>query len=247
MKINQLFLCILLFISALTNAQDISTKTFDGNINGKIPITLTLTFDKGTVFGNVVYKKKGIPITIIGYQTENTLFCHELMPDGQVTGIYSATIKGDKITGIWNAVNSKARDLTLSLNKVKEQVIPRKILKSVTGTYRYSFGEEGGAGEMLVQQMGADRIAISFSNVTAAPAYNIAEIGKTVLKYTNNKAIYSNNEYGKCKFIITFLENGARVDFVENAYECGFGHNASTEGNYIRINSSIPKWEDPDN
>lgn len=235
---------ITLLISTLSFSQTITQKTFDGHINGKIPIILTLNLDGGTVLGNVVYKKKGIPISVIGSQSKNTLFFHELMPDGQVTGIYSAELKGDKITGTWNAIKPNAKDLSLALSKTQEQSIPRKVLKSVTGTYRYSFGEDGGAGEMLVQQIGNDKIAISFNNVTAAPAYNLASIEKTVLKYANNQAIYSNQEYGKCKFKITFLENGARVDFMEDAYDCGFGHNASTEGNYIRVNSSVPKFEE---
>jgi hypothetical protein len=243
MKIIQTFL-LLLFISTITKAQNLTQKIFDGNINGKIPITLTLTFDGGTVFGNVIYKKKGIPISVIGYQSKNTIFMHELMPDGQTTGIYSAELNGDKITGNWNAIKINAKDLPLSLTKTKEQNIPRKVLKSVTGTYKYSFGEEGGAGEMLVQQIGNNKIAISFNNVTSAPAYNMAVVGKTILKYANNQVIYSNQEFGKCKFKITFLENGARVDFIEDSYDCGFGHNASTEGNYIRVNSSIPKFEE---
>jgi hypothetical protein len=241
---KKILVFIFLLISTLSFSQTITQKTFDGNINGKIPITLTLNFDGGTVFGNVVYKKKGIPISVIGYQSKNTLFLHELMPDGQATGIYSAEMKGDKITGTWNAIKANAKDLSLSLSKTQEQNIPRKSLKSVTGTYRYSFGEDGGAGEMLVQQIGNDKVAISFNNVTSAPAYNMASIGRTVLKYTNNQAIYSNQEFGKCKFKITFLENGARVDFMEDAYDCGFGHNASTEGNYIRVNSSLPKFEE---
>ncbi len=235
---------IFLLISTFSFSQTITQKTFDGNINGKIPIILTLNFDGGTVFGNVVYKKKGIPISVIGYQSKNTLFIHELMPDGQATGIYSAELKGDKITGTWNAIKVNAKDLSLSLSKTQEQSLPRKSLKSVTGTYKYSFGDDGGSGEMLVQQIGNDKIAISFNNVTAAPAYNMATVEKTILKYANNQAIYSKQEYGKCKFKITFLENGARVNFMEDAYDCGFGHNASTEGNYIRVNSSLPKFEE---
>lgn len=241
---KKILILIFLLISTLSFSQTITQKNFDGNINGKIPISLTLNFDGGTVFGNVIYKKKGIPISVIGSQSKNTLFFHELMPDGQVTGIYSAELKGDKITGTWNAIKANAKDLSLSLSKTQEQSLPRKTLKSVTGTYKYSFGDDGGAGEMLVQQIGSDKVAISFNNVTSAPAYNMATIDKTVIKYTNNQAIYSNQEYGKCKFKITFLENGARVDFMENAYDCGFGHNASTEGNYIRVNSSVPKFEE---
>lgn len=234
---------ILLF-STLSFSQTITQKTFDGNINGKIPIILTLNFDGGTVFGNVVYKKKGIPISVIGEQSDGSLYFHELMPDGQITGKYLVKLNANKLTGKWFGVKLNAKDFPLSLIKTQEQSIPQKSLKSVTGTYKYSFGEDGGEGEMLVQQIGNDKIAISFNNVTAAPAYNMATIEKTVLKYANSQAIFSNQEYGKCKFKIRFLENGARVNFMDDAYDCGFGHNASTEGNYIRVNSSVPKFDE---
>jgi hypothetical protein len=222
---------ILLF-STLSFSQTITQKTFDGNINGKIPILLTLNFDGGTVFGNVVYKKKGIPISVIGEQSDGSLYFHELMPDGQITGKYLVKLNANKLTGKWFGVKLNAKDFPMSLIKTQEQSIPQKSLKSVTG------------GEMLVQQIGNDKIAISFNNVTAAPAYNMATIEKTVLKYANSQAIFSNQEYGKCKFKIRFLENGARVNFMEDAYDCGFGHNASTEGNYIRVNSSVPKFDE---
>ena len=242
MKNRAILIFIFLSISILSNAQMLPQKVFEGTINGKIPIILTLNFNGNTVYGNVVYKKKGIPISVIGSLTENTLFLHELMPDGNVTGNYSADLKGNKIIGIWSAIKRDAKELPLSLFKIKEQNIPKKKVTDVTGTYCYAFGEDGGSGNLWVQQIGKDKVAISFDNITSAPAYNMAEVDKTILKLVNNQAVYSNKEYGKCKFIITFLENGARVNFADDSYDCGFGHNASTEGSYMRVNSKKPEF-----
>ena len=241
---NRNFLTIIcLLISILSNAQMLTQKVFEGTINGKIPIILTLNFNGNTVYGNVVYKKKGIPISVIGSLTENTLFLHELMPDGNVTGNYSADLKGNKIIGIWSAIKRDAKELSLSLSKTKEQNIPKKNITDVTGAYHYVFGEDGGSGNLLVQQIGKDKVAISFDNVTSAPAFNMATVEKTVLKLVNNQAVYSNKENGKCKFIITFLENAVRVDYVDESYDCGFGSNATTQGSYIKLNGNKPKFD----
>jgi hypothetical protein len=241
------YLLILLLISTLAQSQTFNQKIFDGSINGKIPIILTLNFSGQAVYGNVIYKKKGIPISVVGRISENSLFLYELMPNGDVTGIYSAVLKQDKITGTWSAAKRDAKGLSLSLIKTKEQNTSRKALKDVTGSYKYSFGEEGGSGNLQVQQIGNNKVAIGFENVTAAPGYNLAYIDKTILKLINNQATYENNEFGKCKFIITFLENSAVVDYSENSFDCGFGHNAYVSGSYMKVSSQKPKFENLEN
>jgi hypothetical protein len=236
------FTAILLIISTLAYSQNLSQKTFEGAIYGKIQIILTLNFDGNTIFGNVVYKKKGLPISVIGSVNGATYFLNELMPDGSVTGVYSATAKGDNLSGTWFPAKANGKELPLEMKKTEERSIPKKSIFDVTGTYSYQFGKEDANGELKVQQIGKDKIAISFLCITSPPAYNQAILNKTILKLVENKAIYSSTEYGKCKFAITFLENGAEVNYIEDSYDCGFGHNASTAGNYFKTNSSLPKF-----
>gem|GEM_PF-4399794 len=179
-----------LFIQLITItgfAQKLTQRVYEGQINGKIPIVLTLTNDGNVVYGHVVYVKKGVPIAVIGAQTSGQLFLNELMADGKVTGGYSATIKGDKITGMWFGAKRDAKELTLSLAKTQEKMVAKKTIKDVTGSYSYSFGA-GGAGNLRVQQLTPDQIAVSFMNVGSAPAYNQAVINKTVLKLIDNRA-----------------------------------------------------------
>jgi hypothetical protein len=229
------YLSILLLISTLAQSQSINQKVFEGSINGKIPIILTLNFSGQTVYGNVIYKKKGIPISVVGGISDNDLFLYEFMPNGDVTGIYSGILKQDKVTGRWSIPKRDSRGLALSLTKIKEQNVLKKAPKDVTGSYKYSLGKEGAVGNLDVQQIGNNKVAISFENVTAPPGYNLAYINKTVLKLMDNQ------------FSITFLENSAVVDYAENSNDCGFGHNAYVSGSYIKVSSQKPKFETLEN
>lgn len=238
-----LLLCSCLFSVSLS-AQSLTQRTYEGNLNAKIPIVLTVTPDGEAVFGTVVYKKKGVPITVVGSLVEGNLFLHELMPDGTVTGIYSLEPKGKDWAGTWTAPKRNAKELAVVLKETAKIPTPTKPLPNLTGTYAYSFGEEGGSGSLKVVQINPTKITISVDAVTGAPAYNMATIGKTTLTLKGNKAVYKNEEFGACKLLFTFGENTVRVDYLDGAYECGFGHNASASGSYVRINASNPTFEE---
>ena len=48
----------ILIISTLTFSQNLTQKVFEGTLNKKIPVIITLTFDNDVVFGSVIYKKR---------------------------------------------------------------------------------------------------------------------------------------------------------------------------------------------
>ena len=240
------FLVLLSFglLASSLSAQPLTKRTYEGTINAKIPIVLTLTQDGESIFGTVVYKKKGIPITIVGSLTEGNLFLHELMHNGEVTGLFSLEPKGNGWVGTWSAPKRDAQDLTVALKQTATTSVPRKPLPDLTGTYYYAFGKEGGSGELKVVQVNPTKITIAVSAVTGGPSYNMATIEKTTLSLKGNKAVYQNEDFGKCKLLLTFGENTVQVDYLDGAYECGFGHNASAAGSYIRINASKPTFEE---
>ncbi|MPR34958.1 hypothetical protein [Salmonirosea aquatica] len=232
-----------LFTSSLL-AQSLTQRTYEGTINTKIPIILTLTQDGEALFGTVVYKKKGIPITVVGSLTAGNLFLHELMRNGEVTGLYSLEPKGTGWTGTWSAPQRDAKDFTVALKETAKTSVPAKLLPNLTGTYYYAFGKEEGSGELKVVQASPTKITIAVSAVTGGPAYNIATLEKTTLALKSNKAVYENDDFGKCKLLFTFGENTVRVDYLDGAYDCGFGHNASAAGSYVRINARKPEFEE---
>jgi hypothetical protein len=235
------FLCI--FLSSNSLAQNRTQKIFEGTINTTILVQLSLTQSGSAVFGNVVYKKKGIPITVAGTFSDNTYFLHELMPDGTVTGLYSAEAKGNSVTGIWSSPRPNAKELKLSLTQTGTSEIPIKPLGTLTGTYNYSFGKDGGTGQLQIVQNNPGSIIIAFDCVNGPPAYNMALINKTTLKLNGNQALYETKEYGNCKIRLVFDANIVQVDYLGEAYDCGFGNAASVVGNYIKTNSSKPVFE----
>ena len=229
------FIAVLLYLCLhQTLAQELNQRIFTGTINGKIPIKLTLTTDGSVAFGQVIYTKKNLPITIVGSVENGNLFLNELLPDGQVTGLYSAVLKDSTIKGTWMSPAVDAKTLMLDLVQNEQKQVSRSVLKSVTGNYVYSFGKNGSVGNMRVVQNKPDQITVRFDNMTSAPARNQAVVSKTVLKLIKNQAVYSSSEFGACKFTITFIENSARVNYTDEAYQCGFGNAATVTGNYIK-------------
>ncbi len=239
-RIHSLSLLFAFFICLNLSAQTLTKRAYEGTISHSIPIAITLTQDGHSVFGTVVYKKKGTPITLVGKVEEGTLFLHELTRDGSVTGIYSLSPKGTGWTGSWNAPGSSARERTITLKEISKATIPVPKLANVTGTYAYSFGNEAGSGELLVQQLNPGKIIVAVNAVTGGPAYNIATIEKHTLALRGNRAIYENHDFGTCKIQFTFSAGAVQLDYLDGAYGCGFGHNATAAGNYIRTSTGKP-------
>jgi hypothetical protein len=221
-------------------AQTLTKRTYEGTVSTTIPITLTLTQDGQSVFGTVIYKKKGTPISVVGKVEEGNMFLHELLKDGTVTGIYSLDLRGTGWTGIWNAPSPNGREREVSLRETSRATIPVPKIPDVTGTYAYSFGKEDASGEMLVAQVGPGKIMIAVSAVTGGPSYNIATIEKTTIPLRGNRAIYENREFGTCKIQFTFGAGVVQADYLDGSYGCGFGYNASAIGNYIRTKVGKP-------
>ncbi|MBU1819974.1 MAG: hypothetical protein KKG00_00480 [Bacteroidetes bacterium] len=222
------------------SAQTLTKRTYEGTISHTIPITITLTQDGQSISGTVVYKKKGVPIAVVGKVEEGNLFLHELLKDGSVTGIYSLSPKGTGWAGSWTAPGPYAKDREITLKESSKATVPVSKLANVTGTYAYSFGKEAGSGEVLVQQVSPGKITVAVNAVTGGPAYNIATIEKTTLTLRGNRAVYETHDFGTCKIQFTFGTGTVQVDYLDGAYGCGFGHNASAVGNYIRTSTGKP-------
>lgn len=85
------YLLLIFLLTACSNhdARQVTQIVYEGNIDGTIPIVLTTTQDGESAFGNVVYKSKGTPTTIMGGVSAKSARFQEIMGDGSVTGIYS--------------------------------------------------------------------------------------------------------------------------------------------------------------
>lgn len=216
-------------------------ETYDGTINNRILITLSLTIDGNLAYGKLTYKKVGQPIKIIGTIDQENFLLHEFGEKAEITGLFYGTKKGNEINGSWSSPNGK--EMKFSVKKSANSAIDKPELKTVTGSYAYSFGKDGATGSLYVQQVNKEKIVLEMQSIKGTPSYNQAIIEKTSLKLVKNEAIYENTEYGKCKLKISFCEDGANIIYLDNAYDCGFGNGASVVGNYIKYENKAPKFE----
>jgi hypothetical protein len=233
-------LVVLLLIGGFSFAQKkLSQHTYEGLIN-KFPISLSLTFDANLVYGTLVYKRVGQPIKVIGSLEGDEFSLHEFGEKTEITGLYYGTKKGDEISGTWSSPNGK--EMKFSVKKTASIEIEKLELRSVSGSYAYSFGKDGGTGNMYVQQLAKDKIVLEIQAVKGPPSYNQAFIEKTSLKLVRNEAIYENNKFGKCLIKLSFFEGGANIIYLNEAYDCGFGNGASVVGKYFKFDSKAPKF-----
>lgn len=231
------FLLIEVFCFAQTK---LSQKTYEGLIN-KFPISLSLTFDANLVYGTLIYKRVGQPIKVIGSLESDKFSLYEFGEKTEITGFYFGTKKGDEISGTWSSPNGK--EMKFSVIKTASIEIEKPELKSVTGSYAYSFGKDGETGNMYVQQVEKDKIILEIQAVKGPPSYSQAIIEKTSLKLVRNEAIYENNEFGKCLLKLSFFEGGANIIYLNDAYDCGFGNAVSVVGKYFKFDIKAPKFE----
>jgi len=143
-------LVVFLLIEGFSFAQKkLSQQTYEGLIN-KFPISLSLTFDANLVYGTLVYKRIGQPIKVIGSLEGDEFSLHEFGEKTEITGLYYGIKKGDEINGTWSSPNGK--EMKFSVKKTASIEIEKLELKSVSGSYAYSFGKDGGTGNMYVKQ-----------------------------------------------------------------------------------------------
>ncbi len=216
-------------------------QTYEGLINNKIPVNLSLTFDANLIYGTLTYKRVGQPIKIIGTIENDNVLLHEFADKADITGIYYGTKKGDEISGSWSSPSGK--EMNFSIKKTEATQVEKPETKSVTGSYAYSFGKDGGSGNMYVRQTDKDKIIVEIQAVKGLPSYNQAVIAKNTLKLVRNEAIYESKEFGKCLLKISFFEGGANIIYLDGGYECGFGNGASVVGNYLKFDSKAPKFD----
>jgi hypothetical protein len=233
-------LVVFLLIEGFSFAQKkLSQQTYEGLIN-KFPISLSLTFDANLVYGTLVYKRIGQPIKVIGSLEGDEFSLHEFGEKTEITGLYYGIKKGDEINGTWSSPNGK--EMKFSVKKTASIEIEKLELKSISGSYAYSFGKDGGTGNMYVQQLSKDKIVLEIQAVKGPPSFNQAIIEKKSLKLVRNEAIYENSKFGKCLIKLSFFEGGANIIYLNEAYDCGFGNAASVVGKYFKFDSKAPKF-----
>ncbi len=220
-----------------TDAESGWASTYQGRLDGKIEASLVLHGLGDVVRGTITYKKSGKPIMVLGHMnTDGTFFLRELQPDGNITGVMSGTEKSKKLTGTWYAPGTdKELGLDMDVLTVQEEgsVTWPYPAKSIAGEYRYHYGKEGPSGSLGVEQAGS-KVKVAFDCNHGAPGYNMAMVEETEIALNGNEARYKMPEMD-CEFRIQFFDGFAMVGYVDEQYDCGFGHNASIEGEFVKV------------
>lgn len=226
-------------------------KTWQGTINGKIPVFLWFTISKADsmVFGELIYTNTKLrePIYVVGH-LDTALTLGEYSRDGKSTGYWVGKIAAGKIKGTWSSMKSDKEipfELSSTDTTVNTEVADFTNTGNIDGTYNYSHPCEA-SGEVNIKRLGKDKLIFNVSCVTCAPAYNIAELNDDTVLIKNNTATYtSRDETGICSFTIRFYKQFLTIGYdCDTCSQCGFGLNAYVGGIFIKTSSKPTMGQD---
>lgn len=132
--------------TTISNISDF-TKSFEGTINGKFGIIMTLTKNAKSLSGTYSYKSKGIPIKVSGnLDDKGNLTINEFNDNGSMTGVFKGQLSGINIIGNWEKPDgSKIMSFSISESVDKEISIAtnqsqsdskQEILNNLVGEYK---------------------------------------------------------------------------------------------------------------
>ncbi len=126
------------------------TKSFEGTINGKYGIIMTLTKNANNLNGTYTYKSQGTPIKISGTTDDNgNLTINEFNDKGNMTGIFKGQLSGNNIIGQWTKPDgSKTMPFSISESTNGESTIAKTetsiTSNKATCSKKESKNEDGG-------------------------------------------------------------------------------------------------------
>lgn len=220
---------------------------YRGTLNGKIPVAVWLrVIDADSIVeGAVTYTagKSKTPIRLLGTLTSEGCYISEFLPDGTVSGIWGGRLTATGFSGNWSApLGNKQYTFTLQPADTAISVPDYRADGDITGTYEFRYGEEGGMGALNVQQLGNGRMIYNIDANIGAPSFNTAATEEETLGIQGYTAVYhSSDEFGECSYRIRIYRDFAVVDYPTEDYMCGFGHNASVAGVFLKTGRQYQK------
>lgn len=212
-------------------------QAWQGNVNGKYPVLMWYRPIGDVLVGSLFYTAKSTtPLQIIGTMTEGRHEFAEYDKDGAIVGKWYLEPTRNSIEGVWRSPTGDRQYATSLIYTDTAVTIKGELEKkaNVSGTYVYKQGAKDGAVGWLNVKQDNTQVVVSFDNHTGAPAYNMAKLTDITLALENNTAAYRSTEYGDCSFVISFYDGFVKVDYIDEQYDCGFGHNADVAGVYIK-------------
>lgn len=210
-----------------------STK-LSGSLDDKIMIDLDLARQGNLLKGTLTYKSQGKPIRVFGHvYSPNSFFIREYAKGTEVSGMLSGEFKSSEIEGSWSPPSGdKTRKMVLQLAEGKSAAKFGGQPGNVAGKYSFVYPNEGGAGNLNVKQTG-NKLEFDVSSHTGAPGYRMAIIEEAEAELEGNSAI-CRYVPGECEFKLTFFDDFAFIDWIDDKFECEFGMGASIEGIFVK-------------
>jgi len=210
------------------------TKSFEGTINSKYRIIMTLTKNANNLNGTYTYKSQGTPIKISGTTDDNgNLTINEFNDKGNMTGIFKGQLSGNNIIGQWTKPDgSKTMPFSISESTNGETTIAKTELNNAddysnwTGTYVDEFKRR-----ILKITGPASDGAVKFE-LTPQNSASCQEDVWVGTAYLTNSAVANYTEEGsECHFNFTF--NSGQIEVHE--YDCSHGASCGTfDGFYTK-------------
>ena len=216
------------------------TTDWQGVIGENIPVALELSQQGELIAGTITYRSSGEPIRVLGrkYLDDEGYFLQELLPDGTVSGYMTIQVTdGVVANSTWGDAPLELVLVGIDSNFTSFDPLLRP------GVYEYAhapFGEGdepccGPRGTMTLDEPSDRAVAVEFENVNGGPGFNVAFLPPTAMQLEGNRAIYDRieDDYIDCEFEVVVFDGFAFVDYLNNRFDCGFGHNATVSGFYI--------------
>ena len=226
------------------------TGTIDGTIGGEIWLAQEGDF----VRGEIVYTSVGEPILLLGQRVvppdgNEWYLLREFGSDGRVSGSMNLI---DPAEGAIGSATWGEFEMVLNYQGVGDEPYFFDSANFRDGEYRYAFApflddqtggdtEEGRpccgpSGELVISDISAATLFVSFFNVTSAPASHIAMLPPAEIPRDGNRALYENvdGDFMDCAVEIVLFDGFAFVDYVDERWECGFGNRAGVSGVYVQ-------------
>ncbi len=198
-------------------------KSFEGTINYKYDIIMTLVCDNNSLSGTYTYKSQGVPLKLQGTIDENNkVVINEFNSKGSMTGVFRGTLNTNEtiLKGNWSKPDgSKEMPFVVSLSSNNESSFQKKKNNSQwTGKYNFVSGE---VHNILKIKGPSSDGAIYFEIEQSGPSCMGSGISGTAYLTKSNVANFEDDE-SQCHINFTFNSNTIQV----KEYDCGDYHGA---------------------
>lgn len=221
----------------LSNLNQNNDYSYIGMLDSKIKVSVMFsTYENKVAKGEIIFLKSKLnhSIPIVGTIKNGIINFSEFNKNGEITGMLHGKYDNENFTGKWMSLKTM-HDISLKLKsnsngKKYDFKIDNK--SAIYGTYQYSLSNNGSG---ILEIKHRDK-SIDFLISTISSSLSTAEVQDCVSELDeHNKFIYGEQISKDCLFGVEFYNSFARVHYIDDKNDCGFGMNAGVDGIYYKV------------